>query len=106
MSLEQLGEMQQLIAWLHNSAAHRLPSIPHLEAVAASAATADGAGSRAAGSSAGVSDAMIEALTSSVATLRDRAAYEHVLSSLQALTLIAQRRVRLASSDMSSSPAN
>lgn len=119
-SLEQLEELTTLIAWLHNSAASRLP---HEEALAAALASADliprprapaelpswaqwfncwgfcagsDATSEQVSKSVEPTDGPVALLTMSVAALRTREAYEGALHALEQLTAVAQRRAHKA----------
>ena len=117
-SIEQVHELSQTVAWLHNSAAHRLPPTPELEAALAAWLKASrGTGSQStstlmplgrADSSRQPGDAESDAeedldsgfvhLPSELplhwATLRRRESYERVLDVLQALHSAAAARVR------------
>ena len=127
-SIEQVHELSQTVAWLHNSAAHRLPPTPELEAALAAWLKASrGTGSQStstlmplgrADSSRQPGDAESDAeedldsgfvhLPSELplhwATLRRRESYERVLDVLQALHSAAAARVRAIPQHSAGSP--
>ena len=113
VSLERVDEFVQVLAWLYNSAAQRLPQDAAFVAALAAAgfhaqSPSDAGASTRADEGAGAdadtdADATLAALTSSLATLRARSTYEDILRALQRLTVAVRERVQHAISEASGS---